>query len=262
LARFVQDATDSYGGHGRMVENVNYLAMRAQQAFERRIANAANNLANVSTSGFKADDVLFHEVRQPPARAREQPRAITFVRDAGTIRDFSQGPLTRTEEPFDLAIEGDGFFVVQGADGSLLYTRDGGFRLNTEGGLVTRDGKPVLNADGEPIVFDPRGRRPDISANGTIRVGAANVGAVQVAAFADNRLLEKIGDNLYSAGGQVPQPSTASVVQGALEASNVEPISELTQLILMSRAYEGAAKIINETNELRRTALQRINGQG
>ena len=243
-----------------MVENVNYLALRAQQALERRIANAANNLANVSTNGFKADDVLFHELVQPPARALDRPRDITFMRDAGTVRDFSQGPLTRTEEPFDLALEGDGFFVVQGESGPL-YTRDGAFRLNADGALVTREGRSVLNADGEPIVFDPRGRRPDIAADGTIRAGAANVGAIQVVAFADNRQLEKIGDNLFDAGAQPPAPANATVVQGALESSNVEPIRELTELILVSRAYQGAAKIISDTDELRRTALQRINGQ-
>lgn len=244
-----------------MVENVNYLALRAQQALERRIANAANNLANVNTNGFKADDVLFQELVQGPARALDRPRNISFVRDAGTLRDFSQGPLTRTEEPFDLALEGDGFFVVQGENGPL-YTRDGGFRLNAEGALVTRDGRSVLNEGGEPIVFDPRGRRPDIAANGAIRVGAANVGALQVVSFADNRQLEKIGDNLFDAGAQPPGPATATVVQGALEASNVVPIRELTELIQVSRAYQGAAKIISDTDELRRNALQRISGQG
>lgn len=243
-----------------MVENVNYLALRAQQGYERRIANAANNLANASTNGFKADDVLFHQLVQAPARAKDRPHDIRFVRDAGTIRNFAQGALSKTDEPFDLAVEGDGFFVVQGDNGPL-YTRDGAFRLSAGGQLVTRDGKAVLGAGGAPIVFDPRGRKPDIAANGTIRVGAATVGAVQVVAFQDNTQLKKIGDNLYEANGQAALPSQASIIQGAVEASNVDPIHELTELILVSRAYEGAAKIISETDDLRRTALQRITGQ-
>jgi flagellar basal-body rod protein FlgF len=243
-----------------MVENVNYLALRAQQSLERRIATAANNLANAGVNGFKADDVRFEAVAQRPARAVDRPRDIVFVRDVGLIRDFRQGPLQRTGESFDVALEGEGFFVVQG-DSGPLYTRDGAFRLNAEGGLVTRDGRAVLNTENQPIVFDPRGEPPQIDAQGRIRVGAAQVGALQVAAFADQTQLAKLGDSLFDAAGRAdPQPSQASVVQGSLENSNVSPILELTELIQVSRAYQGAAQIVADTDNLRRSALERLSG--
>lgn len=242
-----------------MVENVNYLALRAQQSLDRRLASAANNLANAGVNGFKADDVRFQALSQRPARAAERPRDIVFVRDAGLIRDFSQGALQKTGEPFDVALDGDGFFAVEG-DSGPLYTRDGAFRLNAEGGLVTREGRAVLNEQNQPIVFDPRGERPEIDAQGRIRVGAAQIGALQVAAFANPAQLVKLGDSLFDAGQATAQPSEARVVQGAIENSNVRPIIEITEIIQISRAYQGAAQIVADTDNLRRTAIERLSG--
>lgn len=245
-----------------MADNINYLALRAQQGLEKRIAAAANNLANSSTNGFKADDVLFREALARPARAEDRPRDIRFVRDAGLARDFAQGPIAQTNGPLDLAIEGEGFFTVQGEAGPL-YTRDGAFQLNADGGLVTRDGRAVLDATGQPIVFDPRGQRPEIDAQGRIRVGAANVATLGLAEFENPAILSKIGDNLFDARGEAdPTPFTGTLVQGAIEGSNVRPILELTELLQVSRAYQGAAQIVSDADDLRQRAIQRLSGFG
>lgn len=239
------------------MDNIFYLGLRTQQALERRIATTASNLANVNTTGFKADAIRFQVAVVDPARSSDRPHDIRFVRDAGLVRDFSQGPLKTTGEPFNLAIEGDGFFAVQGPDGTA-YTRDGSFELSEDGTLVTSDGRAVLDDAGAPIVFDTRGETAQIDAQGRIRVGAANIGALQLVSFTNQADLRKIGDNLFDAGTQPPEPFTGKVTQGALEQSNVNAVTAITDLIQISRAYEGAARIVQSTDDLRQRALQRL----
>lgn len=239
------------------MDNISYLGLRAQQALERRIATTASNLANVNTTGFKADALRFQVAIVAPARSTDRPNDIRFVRDAGAVRDFSQGAVSRTDEALDLAIEGDGFFVVQGPNGPT-YTRDGSFRLDAAGTLVTSDGRSVLDSGGAPIVFDTRGEAPQIDREGRIRVGAANIGALQLVSFENQAGLKKIGDNLFEAGSQAPTLFEGVVVQGALEESNVDAIAAITELIQVSRAYEGAARIVQSADDLRQRALQRL----
>lgn len=239
------------------MDNISYLALRTQQALERRIATTASNLANVNTTGFKADALRFQVAIVPPARSSDRPSDIRFVRDAGLVRDFSQGAVSQTGESFDLAIEGDGYFAVEGPNGPA-YTRDGSFQLDAAGTLVTSDGRAVLDSGGAPIVFDTRGEAPQIDREGRIRVGAANIGALQLVSFENQANLRKIGDNLFEAGNQAPTLFEGAVVQGALEESNVNAISAITELIQISRAYEGAARIVQSTDDLRQRALQRL----
>ncbi len=239
------------------MDNISYLGLRAQQALERRIATTASNLANVNTTGFKADSLRFQVANVAPARSEDRPNDIRFVRDAGLVRDFTQGPIKRTGESFDVAIEGGGFFAVQGPNGTA-YTRDGSFQLDAAGTLVTSDGRPVLDSAGAPLVFDTRGEAPQIDREGRIRVGAANIGALQLVSFANQAGLKKVGDNLFEAGSQAPTAFEGQVAQGALEQSNVDAISAITELIQVSRAYEGAARIVQSTDDLRQRTLQRL----
>jgi flagellar basal-body rod protein FlgF len=172
-------------------------------------------------------------------------------------RDFSQGGITKTGEPLDVALEGEGFFTVQGKDGTR-YTRDGAFTLDAGGQLVTQNGDPVLNSGGAPIVFDPQGERPQIDADGAIRVAGAEVGRLGVVAFANPAALEQTGDNLWSARGQASTTFEGKVVQGALESSNVNPVAQLTDIIEISRAYEAAARIVKNGDDLRQRTIERL----
>jgi flagellar basal-body rod protein FlgF len=239
------------------MDNTLMLGLQTQRVMQRRMDVAANNLANVATTGFKADAVLFEEVENTGAEAQDDPRDIIFVRDVGLVRDMNQGPIAMTSNPLDVAIEGSGFFMVEGPNGPQ-YTRDGAFSLAGDGRLVTSDGRAVLNSGGAPIVLDPQGESPSIGRDGVIRVAGIEAGRIGTATFAAPGALSKVGDNLWDAQGQQPGAFEGVVVQGALEGSNVRPVVELTRLIEISRAYQSAAKIVSGADDLRQRAIERL----
>ncbi len=233
------------------------LALQGQRVQQRRMDVAANNLANVATSGFKADSLVMRFDDGTRAHALDEPSSVIFVRDITLMRDMRQGPIAMTGNALDVAIEGDGFFMVEGPNGPL-YTRDGAFSLTGEGRLVTSEGRAVLNSGGAPIVFDPQGESPSIGRDGAIRVAGVEAGRIGVAAFAAPGALSKVGDNLWDAQGQASEPFEGVVLQGAIEGSNVRPVLELTRLIEISRAYQSAAKIVSDTDDLRKRAIQTL----
>jgi len=239
------------------MDNALLLGLQTERVLQRRMDVAANNLANISTAGFKADSVVFEEADNTGATSTDNPSDIRYVRDIGLLRDTSQGPIAQTGNPFDVAIQGDGYFMVQGPNGPL-YTRDGAFTLSGDGQLVTHDGHAVLSSGGAPIVLDPQGETPSIGRDGAIRVAGTEAGRIGVASFAAPGALQKVGDNLWSAQGQTPGEFSGVVVQGAIEGSNVRPVIELTRLIEISRAYQSAAKFVSNTDELRQRAIQQL----
>jgi flagellar basal-body rod protein FlgF len=234
------------------------IAMQTQRVLQRRMDVAANNLANVSTTGFKADSLLSELYSAAPARTTERPRDIRFVRDVGLMRDLSQGSLRFTGAPLDLAIEGDGFFAVQGPDGATRYTREGALQMDGAGRIVTAEGYAVLGQGGAPVQIETRGERPSIAADGAIRIGENTIGQIGVFSFTDPEALKKIGDNLYEPDGQATIPFTGEIVQGALEGSNVRPVIELTRLIEISRAYDSAARFMSQGQDLRQRTIDRL----
>src|SRR5262245_46104775 len=138
------------------MDNALMIGMQTQMVLQRRMEAVANNIANVATDGFKADTFAF-EVDVDRARDYGKVSDIRFVREAGLVRDMTTGPIAMTGNPLDVAIDGEGFFSVQGDDGQTLYTRAGSFTLSANGQLVTTTGQPVLSESGAPLVFDLRG---------------------------------------------------------------------------------------------------------
>jgi flagellar basal-body rod protein FlgF len=205
--------------------------------------------------------VVMRQHARDPAKSTDRPNDIRFVQDISVSRDFSPGALRRTGAPFDVALEGEGFFSVQGRNGEPQYTRDGAFVLSAAGGLVTRDGLNVLNAQGQPIVLDPQGESPSIDAQGVVRINGAEVARLQVVSFAQPEQLFKVGDNLWEPRGQAVADFEGVVVQGALEGSNVRAVVELTRIMEISRAYESAARIVRSADDLRQRAIDRL-GRG
>jgi flagellar basal-body rod protein FlgF len=249
------------------MENALLIGLSRQMVLERQMDVVANNVANVNTNGFKADQSLFQEYLKTGAHEDNfvgRDRSVSYVLDGGTYRDFSQGALQSTNNPLDVAIDGSGFLAVQTAGGER-YTRDGGLQINGQGQLVTVTGDPVLGTGG-PIVFQPTDHDISVSPDGTITVldGVARTdsirGKLRLVSFADAQQLLKEGSNLYSAGNAgAAQPDTRSMVkQGFVEKSNVNSVAEMSTLIEVNRAYSQIAALLLQQSDLHKSAIQQL----
>lgn len=241
------------------MDNALYVGLSRQMTLRRQLDIVANNIANANTVGFKTEDLMVRTEQAAPAKTLDGKAAVKFVLDSGVARDFTQGALTKTGGTFDLAIEGKGFFKVQ-TPGGERYTRDGRFTTNPEGQLVSQQGYPVLDEGGGQIAIDPTLGPVTVGKDGIVSQGATRVGKIALVRPDDMSSLAKDGDNLYrNTTNTTPQPVTdAQVQQGMLEASNVNSVIEITRLIEIQRAYEGVAKMMDNTAELSRSAVERL----
>ncbi len=250
------------------MENTLLIGLSRQMALQRQLDVVANNVANVNTTGFKADKSLFEEYLMPVARDDNftgRDRRVSFVQDRATYHDFAQGSVQHTGNPLDVAIDGGAFLAVQ-TPGGERYTRDGGLQINAQGQLVTSSGHPVLGTNG-PIVFQQTDRDITITADGTITVlEGSNTrtdsirGRLRLASFANPQGLVKEGGNLFAAGpGMVAQADTrAQVRQGFIEKSNVNAVAEMSRMIAVTRAYSQIATMIQQQSDLRKGAIDKL----
>jgi flagellar basal-body rod protein FlgF len=252
----VADAGDLAGISGVVAAMHNSLlvGLTAQMTLRRNMEIVSNNLANVSTSGFKRETPAFEELIVPVKADSANMRKISFVRDWGHIRDMSGGPMQQTGAPLDVAIEGDGFMVVRTPDGER-FTRDGHFQLDASGKIVNANGFPVLSEGGE-ITVPPGETGIRISQDGSVSTTQGIIGKIRVVSL-PHASLRKEGGNLYKSDEQ-PAPVGARVVQGAIERSNVQPVVEMTRMIEIMRAYQSSTETLNATNDIIRRAVQRL----
>ncbi|HEY8616900.1 flagellar basal-body rod protein FlgF [Phenylobacterium sp.] len=241
------------------MENASYVGLSRQIVLRRELDIIANNIANADTAGFKVESLLQRAEPKAPAFTLQGPKPVKFVVADGVARDFGQGALRKTDAPLDIAIEGQGFFRVQSAEGER-YTRDGRFRTDELGRLSTQGGSPVLDEGGGEITIDPELGPVLVAEDGTISQGGERIGKLAVVTFDDLSVLEKRGDNLYqNTSNGVPQAvAGARVRQGTLEGSNVRPILEITRMIEVQRAYESMARMMDSTADLSRRAVERM----
>jgi flagellar basal body rod protein FlgG len=185
---------------------------------------------------------------------------VSFVKDAGLIRDSGQGNIEQTGAVFDLAIAGKGYFAVQTPAG-MRYTRDGHFSLDGNGNLVTSQGYQV-QGDGGAITITPNDGEISVAPDGTVSSvvnGIGNLlGKLKVVDFPDDSLLAKQGSNLYSTGQAPTAPAMVNIRQGALEASNVQPVIEISKMIEVMRAYEATATLSKSQEDMMRQAVERL----
>lgn len=252
-----------------------WIAKTGLDAQQTQMDVISNNLANVSTSGFKRaravfEDLLYQTIRQPGAQSSEQtqlPSGLqigTGVKPVATERVFTQGNLQQTGNAKDVAIQGQGFFQVLMPDGTTSYTRDGSFQTDANGQLVTSSGYPV-----QPAITVPADAQTlTIGRDGTVSVtqpGSASpttIGTLQLAMFINPAGLQSLGENLYaetaSSGtpsGTAPGSNGAGLLnQGYVETSNVNVVEELVNMIQTQRAYEINSKAISTSDQM----LQRL----
>lgn len=248
-----------------------WIAKTGLDAQQTRMSVIANNLANVNTTGFKRgrasfEDLLYQNVRQVGAQtsqSTELPSGLalgTGVRVVSTKKMFTQGNIIQTDNAMDIAIQGRGFFQILRPDGTLAYTRDGSFQLSSEGQVVNASGFPLQ----PPIDLPPETQSITVGSDGTVSIKLAGdaqpnqVGAIQITDFINPAGLQAIGGNLYLESGasgppQVGTPGLGGIgtlVQGALESSNVNTVSALVNMIETQRAYEMNSKAIQTADQM------------
>lgn len=235
-----------------------YTSSAGMQVEELRQETIANNLANLNTAGFKRDMAIVEarggmklwRTNNPTTANPLGPTQNVAIGTLGTgvevqrfAKVFEQGSLRQTDNPLDVALQGDGFFTVQAANGEHLYTRAGNFTLDQQGYLVDNDGQQVLGEHG-PIHLGSG--KVNITGDGTIQVDGRTVDRLALARF-DNPdgTLEKLGDTLFRFHGTGQPPvSTALVKQGALEQANVNSVHEMVEMIAAMREYEANSKAL------------------
>ena len=251
------------------MDNALLIGLSRQVALGRDLEVVANNLANINTTGYKSDSSIFEQFLMPEASSGAFPpgsRQVNYVRDRATWHHLGPGPILRTGGPLDVAIDGDAFLVVQTAAGPR-YTRNGALQISATGALVTTAGDPVLGTGG-PIQFQNTDHDISIGEDGTITVreGASATsdstrGQLQLARFDNASQLQKQGSSLFLAPpGVTPQPAplTVRVVQGSIEQSNVNAVSEMSRMIEITRAYEQISSLLQQENTERTTALDKL----
>jgi len=237
------------------MESISLIALSRADTLQRHMDIVANNIANSSTSGYKAERVLFEVAESRPLPG--QP--LSFVIDRGTYRDFSSGDVKMTNNPLDVALNGDGFFSVRLPDGKTAYTRNGSFTINTEGQLADHKGNIVIGEGGTEISFPTETRDISIGGDGTISTEQSVIGKIQINTFDQPQLLRPYGDNYYVADRGTPGPNVDTrVIQGAIEGSNVSGVKEMTDMMQIVRSYQSVQKILEGEHERIRNAISKI----
>jgi flagellar basal-body rod protein FlgF len=241
------------------MDNSLLISLSHQLASYRSMDVIANNLANVSTPAFQREEPTFQEyvAQVPPAEGQTGMQTLSFVQDAGVVRDLSEGHLDTTNAPYDLAIHGQGYFVVQTSSGER-YTRNGHFTLDASGQIVTSNGDPV-QGDGGPITITPDDGDVHIAQDGTVSGKNGEIGKIRIVDFANPRALVKEGASLYAANGQSPASAGNFLLEsGMLETSNVQPVIEISHMIEVMRAYQATATLSQTQEDLMRQAIDKL----
>jgi flagellar basal-body rod protein FlgF len=238
-----------------------FVLLSHEQALRRQMDITANNMANANTVGFKREQALFHEyveeVQQAPI---EDARKTSFVLDFGAIHDTRQGAFQSTGNRLDVMIDGPGYLNVETPDGGVAYTRAGFVKILENGDLAATGGQRLLDDNGRPINIPPdQMRNVSIMADGSVMVGDAPVARLAVTSFADENKLDVRGDGMLTgAGGAILPAAQTRLRSGGVEASNVEPIVETTNMVEIMRSYQTSQRMSEDMADMRKRAIDRL----
>ncbi|MGO4870868.1 MAG: flagellar basal-body rod protein FlgF [Roseiarcus sp.] len=241
------------------MQNGLYVSLSAQVALERRLETIANNVANMNTVGYRAEGVSFAtEV------ANAGGNRIDYVSGGSPFISRQTGAMIKTGNPLDVAVQGQGWFAINTADG-VAYTRDGRMRISATGALETLNGNGVLDAGGAPILLNPAAGPPTIAGDGMIAQDGKQIGAVGLFAIDDDAKLTRAENS-----GVIPdKPATPildftknGIVQGFVEGANVNPIEEMTKLITVTRTFDGVNQQVTQTESSLQDAIKTLGASG
>lgn len=241
------------------MQNGLYVALSSQLALEKRLNITAQNVANMATAGYRAEETKFSALL-----AQSSKGEVAFVDSGGTYLSRASGPITKTDSPLDVAIEGDAWLSVGGANGPV-YTRDGRITMDPTGRLTDLTGRPILDPGGAPLLLDPQQGPPVIGRDGVIHQGVNQVGAIGLFTFDPKATISRAGTNAVTPSlpaKPVQDFTRLGILQGHLEGSNVNPILEMTKLIAIQHAFESAANLTQQSESSLQDAIKTLGSQG
>lgn len=244
------------------MENSIYVGLTRQVALQDKMDIIANNIANMSTPGYRAQNMVFTEfiekAPRKPDTAENDP--LSMVLNYGHYQNTAPGPMEMTGNQLDVAVQGPGYLGVQAAGEEVMYTRAGNFQINVEGTLVTGAGLPVANEGGAPIVIPDDAKEIYIGEDGTIATEEGEIAKLMVVEFPNAQDLEAMGNGLYKSEEPGLPAEGTRVMQGMIEGSNVNPVLEMTRMIDTARAYQSTQRMLQSEHERQRSMIQRLTG--
>jgi len=271
------------------MDNSIYLGLSRQKTLQTNMTIVSNNIANMNTPGYRAQNMLFSEYMADPRGAEDE---LSFVYDRGQYKTTKAGPVQQTENPLDIALVGSGFFGVNGPDGQVAYSRAGNLQIGTDGSLqtsagfpvraagggsivipddasevkidnqgalVTLNGDAVLDAGGAPIQLNAAGGSVDIAGDGVITQNGNVVGGVGLFSFNPGTNFERYGPSGFRANETTEvlvDQTKAGVLQGYIEQSNVNPVQEITRLITVQRGFEQSVALTEKADQSLQQLIQ------
>jgi flagellar basal-body rod protein FlgF len=233
------------------------MALARQMASQQEMDAIANNVANLNTDAYKAERVTFNSYLVRPSRGASTA-AVIFPKLAALHREPQEGSIVTTDNPLDVAIRGNGYFVVDTPSGQR-FTRDGHFSIDNQGRLVNAGGLPILNDTDKPIIVPQDAGKITIARDGTVSAGEQQLGQIHIVAFDDVQALRSVGSGLFAADNLTPNPVTSpDLVQGSLETSNIQPVFEMTRMMETARAYEQAQKVVDTEDDRMKRGIETL----
>jgi len=235
------------------MQNTGYVALSYLTGLERKMDIVANNIANVNTTGYKSDHMLFNEY---VVEASKQ-KPVSMVEDVGNYKNFQAGPITQTGNPLDVALEGNGFMSITTANGEK-YTRNGALHLDEKGQLVSSGGDLVNDTGGKPVILPADAGEVTITPDGSIATKQGIIAKLKIVTFENPQSLAPAGNNTYETSQTGTPDAKTRVIQGAIEGSNVNAVLEMSDMIEVSRRYEAVARILQNEHDSQTSMIQRI----
>ncbi len=242
------------------MQNITTIALSRLAAQQRAMDVTATNIANAATQGFHAERMVFADwlVRQPAGAEPQGGQTLAYAQDRATYRDTRPGPMTRTGNPLDLAIgDPDGFLTVQTANGPRL-TRAGHYELSSSGTIVDADGNALLSTQGRPIQVSPADGQLSITADGTVSGQNGQLGRIGVVRPGAPQSLRPEGGRLFATDQPTAPIAAPQLTQGMVEASNVQPVLELTRMMTDLRAYEFVGQLVQADSDRQQAAIDKL----
>lgn len=241
------------------MENSIYLGLSRQMVLQTNMDIVANNVANMSTPGFRGQNLVFEEYIADP-RGSDDP--LSFVYDESQYQLTEPGPVSFTENPLDIYLAGPGFMGVKGPGNETVYTRAGNLQIAPDGTLITSSGFTITDAGGGQITIPPDSAEISIDDRGFVSNQDGTLGQIMVTEFENLQELEPLGNNLYRTDARGGQAFNTTVKQGQLEGSNIKPVVEMTRMIDTLRSFQAVQQLMQTENERLSSAIERLSQRG